>query len=467
MSRWILVLALVAPLAAQEEPLPKDIAAAHPEGQWKIRKADLYRYLARFESGRPAALAVLPEYMKLRLVEDEARRRKISVAEAEVDGWLKQLDARVKSEGQEGGLEAMRREHNMREEELRRKGRQWVLQEKVARAVLKEKDPTRADGPVADDSVIFVIDTLFKDAPKETEKLPEGIVARVREVDITEYEYGRALSIELPANEVLHALRGLILVEEVALLVGDRNPPSPEELAERRAWYLDVERTRIRQGLEDAPEKITDEMVEEVLKRRGHPMDLVLKNPVFLADARAIGHFRGVLTDDDLRKYYEEHQGQYGEQLKVARILVGARAQQVPGVARPLRTMKQGEKEASDLYERLRAGQDFHELARQKSEDPDALRDAGGVIPFWIHADSAGYQDTFKQAATLSPDGFSKPFFSQGRGFVIVKLLDRRPAREYGELKEAIRIAAARDRYGLWRTERTRAARINAQLMEE
>ncbi|MCK6460478.1 MAG: hypothetical protein L6Q95_11355, partial [Planctomycetes bacterium] len=51
---------LAAPLSAAEDPLPSDIAAAHPQAKWKIRKADLYRYLARFESTGPSSLAVLP-----------------------------------------------------------------------------------------------------------------------------------------------------------------------------------------------------------------------------------------------------------------------------------------------------------------------------------------------------------------------------------------------------------------------
>jgi hypothetical protein len=463
MRRALLLLAAALPVAAQDA-LPSDLAAAHPEGKWRIRKADLYVYLARYESRTPAALAVFSEYLKLRLVEDESAKRKVTVTDAEVDAWLAELDARVKREGQPGGLKAYLEQYNMSEEELRRKGRQWVQQEKVARAILKEKDPARPDGPVSEESVIFVIDTLYKDAEKKLEGLPEGVVARIRGVDITEYEYGRALSIELPANDVLRALKGLVLVEEVALLTGDRNPPTAEEIEAHRRWLFDSERTRIRRGLKDAPDQITDDMVEQVLKQRGLSVESLFKNPAFLAQARVIGHFRKSLTEEDLRSYHTDHQGQYGEQLRVARILVGARGQEVPGVGRPIRTMAQGKKDADDIYERLRAGQDFAQLARERSEDPDAIRDAGGIVG-WIHADSPGYQDTFRQAVQLGANEISKPFFSQGRGFVIVRLLDRQPAPDYEAIREAIRGAGARDRYLLWAAERTRAARINDDLL--
>lgn len=458
-------LLLASPALPDTDPLPADVAAMHPEGKWKIRKADLYRYLVRYESGQPSALAVLPEYMKLRLVEDEARRRKVSVTEQEAERWLSDLDRKLRQQGQD--LDAYCKQFGMRKEELRRKGRQWVLMEKVSRAILKEKDPSRGDTPVTDDSVIFVVDTLYKDAKKETEGLPDGTVARIRGIDITEYEYGRALAMELPKTEVLRSLRGLILDEEVALLVGDRNPPAPEDLEEQKKWFLEMEKSRIRRAAPNAPQEITDDMVEQVLRNRGLTVDLVLRNPAFLAQARAIGHFRASVTEEDLRQYYADHKGEYGEQLKVARILVGARGQGVPGVGRAVRTPEQGRKESGDIYDRLKAGQDFHELARQRSEDPDVIRDAGGIVPFWITSATPGYDDTFRQALQLEANGVSKPFFSQGRGYVIVKLLEKRPAQDFEQLKDRIRKDAANDRYTLWRNDRTRAARINEDLFED
>lgn len=448
---------LVAPLARAEDPLPADVAALHPQGKWKIRKADLYQYIARFESTTPAALPVLPEYMKLRLIEDEARRRGVSAGETEIERWMKDLDLQLQQQGK--GLDDYCKEFGMRKEELRRKARQWVLQQKVAGAILKEKDPSRGDAPVADDSILFVVDTLYKEAKKETEGLPQGVVARIRGIDITEYEYGRALAIELPKMDVLRALRGLILEEETALLIGDRNPPAPEEIAEQRQQVID----QIKRSIPD-PEQATEENIEQLLKGRGTSLKQVVSNPMFLAQARAIGHFRKGLADADVRKYYDDHAGAYGDQLKVARILVGARGQQVTPVGKTLRTVEQGKKESNELYEKLRAGEDFHKLAKDKSEDPDQIRNAGGVLPFWIHAATPGYDDTFKQATKLGKNEVSKPFFSEGRGYVIVKVLDRKPAPAYDDIKERVRADAGRDRYALWRKETTEAARINQDL---
>jgi hypothetical protein len=451
--------------AVAEDPLPADVAAMHPEGKWKIRKADLYRYLARYESAQPEALAVLPEYMKMRLVEDEAKRRGIGATEAEVDRWLRDLDEQLKKSGQ--SLDDYCKGYGMRKEELRRKGRQWVLMRNLAGAILKEKDPSRGDAPVSDDSIIFVVDTLYKNAKKETEGLPEGVVARINGIEITEYEYGRALAIEMPKMNVYRALRGLILTEEAALLLGDRNPPSDEELEAQRKWYLDMEKARIRRSMPNAPDEITDDMVDQVLKNRGLTLADVLKNPVFQAQARVMDHFRKSLTVDDLRAYFADHKDAYSERLRVARILVGARAQDVPQVGKTIRTPEQGRKESDEIYDRLKSGEDFEKLAREKSEDPDQIKQAGGVVPFWINGATPGYTDTFKQAEKLGTNDISKPFFSEGRGYVIVKLLDRKPAPTYEEVQESIRADAANEAYAKWRKECSSAARINDDLFED
>jgi parvulin-like peptidyl-prolyl isomerase len=131
------------------------------------------------------------------------------------------------------------------------------------------------------------------------------------------------------------------------------------------------------------------------------------------------------------------------------------------------RTLEQGKKESAAIYEQLRGGGDFGKLARERSEDPDAIRKANGIVPFWITSDTPGYQDTFKQAAQLTKDSISQPFFSEGRGYVIVKLLDRRAAAAYEAIKADVRADAARYRYDVWRNERTRAATVNADLFEE
>lgn len=464
--RVLLFLFALAPMAAAEEPVPRDIAAMHPEGKWKIRKADLYHYLVRYYKGQPTARMVLPEYMKRRLVEERARRGKLAVTEAELDRWLGELDAQVRRKTGKG-LADMRDQVGMRPAELKRRGRLWLLQEKVARAEILAKDPSRSkDQRLSEDTVILVIDTLYKKAPKEYENLPNGVVARIGKLDITEYEYGRALAYELPTTEVLRALSDLILFEEVALLVGDRKPPSKADLEVQKQWYLTAEKNRIGR-MPGAPRNITDDIVKRVLKQRGLTLEDVYAGPAFVAQARALGHFRRKQTEETLRKYYEENRGRYGDQIQIARILVGARAQNVPGVGRKIRTLGQGKAIAEQIWTRLQAGEDFADLARKHSEDADVIRNRGGFVPIWLTEQTPGYQDSFRQARALKKGEITKPFFSPGRGYVIVKLLARRRALDYELLKEDIRADAATQDYGVWKHTVTRAARKNPDLLEK
>jgi len=469
MPRLLALLVLAVSVLAQDgdEPqLPRDIAAAHPEGKWRIRKADLYRYLVRYWSGSPQARIVLPEYLKRRLIEDEARRRKVTVSRDDVNAWLKKLDARVRRETGRS-LKEMASSKSMREAELRRRARQWLLQEGVARAVFAEKDPQRKpDAPISEDSVILVTDTLFQKAPKELDsaKLKDGVVARIRDVEITEYEYGRELSYQLPGTEVARALRDLILVEETKLLVGDDREPTKEELDAQKEWYLTFERNRIRR-LSNAPREITDDMVDQVLRRqRGLTLEDVLENPGFRAQARARGHFQRAQTEEKLREYFEEHRAKYGDKVKVARILVGARGQEIPGVGRKIRTLEQGRALADAIWVRATSGEDFFELARKNTEDPDAIRKNDGIVPFWIHAATPGYTETFEMAMRLEPGGISKPFFSRGRGYVILKLLEVEKGPAFEEQREKVRKDAAGEEYEFWRRAVTRAAIKNLSL---
>jgi hypothetical protein len=464
--RVLLLLLALAPVTAAQDRVPSDVAAMHPEGKWKVRMADLYRYLVRYYRGQPTARMVLPEYMKRRLVEERARQGRLGVTEAEVDAWLADLDAQVKRQTGKG-LKDMSGQVGMKPAELKRRGRLWLLQEKVARAEILAKDPSRPKSQrLSEDTVILVIDTLYKDAPKAYEKLPKGVVARIGKIDITAYEYGRALVYELPTTEVLRALSDLVLFEEVALLVGDRNPPSKEDLEVQKQWYLTAEKNRIRR-MPRAPTRITDDIVKQVLEQRGLTLEDVYAGPGFSAQARAVGHFRRQQTDETLAKFYEANRGRYGDQIQIARILVGARAQNIPGVGRKIRNLNQGKAIAEQIWARLQGGEDFADLARKHSEDSDVIRKRGGFVPIWLTGQTHGYQDSFVQARQLEKGGITKPFFSAGRGYVIVKLLARRKALDYELLKDDIRADAATQDYGLWRHTVGRAALKNPNLLEK
>lgn len=87
------------------------------------------------------------------------------------------------------------------------------------------------------------------------------------------------------------------------------------------------------------------------------------------------------------------------------------------------------------VYQEIKNGADFAELAKQVSQDPGSAS-RGGVLP-WI-----GPNQTLKEfedvAYSLEVGQYSEPFLSTV-GYHIVKLIDKKPLESYEELKAKIR----------------------------
>ncbi|NJN14653.1 MAG: hypothetical protein HC813_03290 [Planctomycetes bacterium] len=280
------------------------------------------------------------------------------------------------------------------------------------------------------------------------------------------YDFGRELSFALPATELARALNGLVMVEETNLLLGNADAPSDIDLAIQRNWFLEYERNRIARQLKGS-QRVTDDMVRQSLEGRGLTLELALSNPSFLAQARAKGHFRRSIDDAMLREYYEANRKRYGDELKVARILVAARAQQIQMAGKKVRTLEQGKALADALWLRATQGADFAQLAAENSDDPDVIRQNGGVVPLLLTAATPGYEDTYLQADQLELEGISKPWFSQGRGYVIAKLVERKVALAFDAAAHDIRRDAAEELYRSWMGAVLKAALRNEKLLEE
>ncbi len=457
---------LAGPLLAQEAPLPEDIAAAHPKGKWKVRRAELYRYLTRYKGANPSINPALRDYVEARLVEAEARKRGIRVTDTEITKWLKKIDKLQRANGAD--LAKLRKLSGMSKRELQRRARQWLLYRKVTREILMKKDPTRrANAPVSDGSVTIVVSELFEKATKELDrkKLPKNVVFRVNDLKVTEYEWGRVLAIELAPTEVARALADLILAKEIVLLTGNDNPPTKSELAYQERWQLEQEKNRIKRQVR-RPDDVTDAWIIAHMANRGITLESLRQNPAFRAHARARGYFLDGLGDADIAKFFKDNKPRYAPLLKVQRILIAARAQRVPGIGQRARSLPEGKAEAGGIHARLLAGDDFETLARQKSNDPKTIKLNGGTIPFHLSRATPGYQDTYLQASLLKVGEFSHPFFSRGRGYVIAKLLEKKPSRTLKKDRKKIARDAADISQRRWQNRVVRAARKNPSLFE-
>ncbi len=451
------LLALLAVSAAQNQPvpakkpLPPDIAARHAEGKWVVRRSELYRYAASIFGRHPQAIAIRDDYMKLRFIQDEGQRRGLQATAADVDAWLAELDRRVKEKS--GGrldLMTMAKQEGMTERALRRRARSGVLRERLALSEYRKRGDKRKTLPEAD--IVLAMDQLYYKAKKETapEKLPPGVVARINDVEITDYDYGRELVFDYTAAEITRALNNLILVREAQLLLGKDFKPRSDNLRIHQDWYRGQLAQRLAQG--GLPtDMISDDVFDQYLQSRGTTLKEVFASSSFLAEAAVRAHLRRTLGPDKLRKFYDENRARYGERLRVARLFLlarGPRQFQVHG--KRVRTLEQGRQEAQAIWVRAQSGENFAELVRRHSDDGPKLKAAGGALPFWIHGGTHGYKITFRQARLLEPKRISKPYFN-GNGFEIVKLLRREKEPTFENVRERVGDDVAEVEYRIWR----------------
>ncbi len=466
--------ALAAPLRADDPPprMAADLAAEAGDGTWKIRKRQFYVHLARYNAAHPVARAALEDYLKQRIITREAAKRNVTVTEAEVKAKIVSVDRRIRKEtGGKWDLAKFSAEREVTMPEFTRRTRLLLLRERIARSIFREKDGTwPRDKEVAEDAVNLTIDDLYQRAPKEFDlnKLPKGVLAKIGGIEITEYDYGRQLINVLPNTEVARALNDLILAEEVYRLLGTKGEPNAEDFEAEKRAYIERERNRILRmpGAPKDPQSVTKEMIKQVIAQRGMTPDKIFANPGFRAQARARGHFMRAVTKEELQAFYGKNPGKYGDRLRVRRIHVQARAQPVIIAGKKVRNLRLGLARANALHLRLQGGEDFAKVAKAASDDPDFIRKHGGLVPLWLTSDAPSYEDTWKQADALKLNGISKPFFSPGRGYVIVKLLKRRRALSFEAQKRDIRRDAGEYEYRLWQNKAVTSARRSPSLFE-
>ncbi len=469
--RPLLVLGLVSLLAVADRTLPSDLAAAHPDGKWKIKKAQLYGFLVQYYGAHPESKIILDDYLKVRFVQMEARRRKIRITDRAVDKWIRDLETKIRK--QTGGvqtLDSFYKQQGMTRRALRRRSKTAIMRERIARAVYLEKDPTRnpsREVPEAD--IQLVIDTLYRKADKSTDatKLPKNVVARLQGTDITVYDFGRELYFGLGERMILQALYQLIDVEQVRLLVGNENPPTEAMMNAQKQSFMKRQKALLRRQIKgDVP--ITPALVDRSLARFGLSRKLIYRSSAFMAEARGRAHFKTVLSDKEVEKFFEDNKGRYGDQVRIQRIFVKARAQRQINIGgQKARNMEQGKARAQALWIRVTRGADFGKVAQKESDDMPAIRQRGGVVPFWLHKGLPGYEETFRAADNLKVDEIGPVFYSRRGGFVILKLLERKKGDKFEEIRGRVRIDAGDQAYHLWRAKARQSALKAKTILEE
>ena len=152
-----------------------------------------------------------------------------------------------------------------------------------------------------------------------------------------------------------------------------------------------------------------------------------------------------VVTDADVRKYYEEHPDAYREREKarVQHILFATR--KIPSgdpLPQPERVAKKAA--AQEAVVRARAGADFGKLVAELSDDPEAKPNSGeltfakgqGIVPPQFEA----------AAFSLEPGKVSDPVLTVF-GYHVIKLLEKIPAGQvpFEKVQDRIRAGLQRE----------------------
>jgi peptidyl-prolyl cis-trans isomerase C len=146
------------------------------------------------------------------------------------------------------------------------------------------------------------------------------------------------------------------------------------------------------------------------------------------------------LDETHARQLYEERKQDYteGAEVRVAQIIVRA----LPTATAERRA--QARSRIEDAERRLKAGEDFAELAREYSESPYA--DRGGDLGFIPRGRAL---PEFERVIFDTAVGQTTPIFETPHGFNIVRVLDRREASvpEFEEVRTALLMVLAREQH--------------------
>ncbi len=165
-----------------------------------------------------------------------------------------------------------------------------------------------------------------------------------------------------------------------------------------------------------------------------------------------------MVSEDELTRYYEDHLSRFilQEEYRISQILIRPR----PGEA-----AEETRARATDVYETLRRGAGFTELALARSDGTEATQ--GGSLGFVKQGE---LESPIEHAiARLQPGEFSKPIQTDD-GFHIVLLDERKPPafRQYPQVKPEIRHLVfeqkGEERYHKWMAELKDKAYIDVRF---
>jgi len=222
--------------------------------------------------------------------------------------------------------------------------------------------------------------------------------------------------------------------------------------------------------LEDAKTHLgSDEAINRQLKLMGSTREQFVKQMAERGAAEAVvkRELKINVTDDDVKKYYEDNPAKFErpEMVRASHVLLATKDLAAnTELSADQKAAKR--KVAEDVLKRARAGEDFAKLAKEFSEDPGS-KDKGGEYTFPRGQMAAEFEAA---AFSLGTNQISDIVMTQF-GYHIIKVLERIPAKKMEfakvapDIKEALGQQAMREQLPVYIAQLKKDAGV--QILDE
>ncbi len=376
-----------------------------------------------------------------RLIDAEARRRGIAIAESEVEERLRQLEAETEREtGGTRSLTSLFQEHGVAREQFLPFLRSTLLAEQLVR--LEFRLPPGSAVPY-EKTNIWLQDRRARAVLRRAD-LPAGTALTVDGLPITDAEIGRHYLADQPQR------RGELLTEFID------------------SWL--VRREAARAGIELTPGEIDAALAERDERVRGDARyagasleELLVRTGRDLAWLKDSARFRCQLLMErlvdlrlpgaELRAFYQRETDyfdrHFGPAVRLRAIFLRAGPEGAKAQGFVPRLYEDAEAELQALGARIAAGEvDFEEAARGRSEHASATR--GGDLGF-IDQSHAALGELACAGLAASQDRVPLPPVRVAEGVFLIEVTERRPKPPFEEIEAQVRRKAGADLLQGWR----------------
>lgn len=265
-------------------------------------------------------------------------------------------------------------------------------------------------------------------AAAKTERAPSDPIAKVGTQIITRGEVDRAATflaaqqgVQLNSATKRRQIEVLALEELIAAELiyqeGIKNPPS--DLDKQLKLIISQNKSKLEVTAKES--NLTEKELNEIIRKNIVINDYIKKNITA----------KITVSDKDIKKYYDTNQDKFKKeaQLRASHILCG-----VPAGASAEVKQKAREK-AIGLLKKLKAGEDFANLAKENSSCPSSAQ--GGDLGFFGKGEMV---PPFEQAAYALKAGEISDVVETEFGYEIIKLTDTKKAEtvSFEDAKEQI-----------------------------